>query len=70
MRGSRGSGGSTGDGVMEIRIALDKVGLRSGRPFGLALDVTDTKTAWALWPAGAALGRPASWGRAVLRAGV
>jgi hypothetical protein len=57
----------TGDGVMEIRIALDKVGLAPGRPFGLALDVTDTKTNWALWPPGAALARPGSWGRAQLQ---
>jgi len=53
---------------MEIRIALSKLSPMPGpgKPFGLALDVTDTQAAWSFWPAGAALARPGSWGRAVL----
>jgi hypothetical protein len=53
---------------MEIRIALSRlVPLpRARQLFGLALDVTDTQTAWAFWPLGAELARPSSWGGAVL----
>jgi len=53
---------------MEIRIALSTLAPvpRPGKLFGLALDVTDTKTSWSFWPAGAALQRPASWGKAML----
>jgi hypothetical protein len=57
-----------GDGVMEIRIALSTLSPppSPGKVFGLALDVTDTKASWSFWPAGAALERPASWGKAML----
>jgi hypothetical protein len=60
-----------GDGVMDIRIALDKFdpALGLGREFGFALDVTDTHSAWAFWPVDATLQRPATWGRAVLVSG-
>jgi hypothetical protein len=59
----------TGDGVMEIRIALDKFSpaLKPGQTFGLALDVTDTQSAWSYWPTDATLTRPSTWARAMLR---
>jgi hypothetical protein len=56
----------TGDGVMDVKIALDKLGVVTGRPFGFALDATDTHDAWAFWPDGAVLARPQTWGQAVL----
>lgn len=61
----------SGDGVMEVRIALARLAPlpRAGKPFGLALDVTDTQISWAFWPPGAELARPSSWGRAILADG-
>jgi hypothetical protein len=61
----------SGDGVMEIRIALARLAPlpRAGQAFGLALDVTDTQTSWSFWPRGAELARPSSWGAAVLAGG-
>jgi hypothetical protein len=58
----------SGDGVMEIRIALTRLVPvpEAGQSFGLALDVTDTQTSWAFWPRDAELPRPSSWGEAVL----
>jgi hypothetical protein len=58
----------SGDGVMEIRIALSRLTPppRAGQVFGLALDVTDTQKSWAFWPTDAELARPSSWGAAVL----
>jgi hypothetical protein len=48
------------DGVMEIRIALARLGplRRAGQMFGLALDVTDTQTSWAFWPRASEIARP------------
>src|SRR5579862_5486778 len=56
----------TGDGVMDVKIGLDKLGLVAGHEFGFALDVTDTHEAWTFWPESAALARPATWARAIL----
>jgi hypothetical protein len=54
-------------GVSEIAISLDKVGLSPAKPFGLALDVTDTKGQWSFWPASAKLKVPVSWQTAKLQ---
>lgn len=49
------------NGVSEIAISLDKVGLIPRKPFGMALDVTDTKSQWSFWPESAKLQVPMSW---------
>jgi len=51
-------------GVSEIAISLDKVGLAPGKRFGLAFDITDTKAEWNLWPNSAKLKIPMSWAEA------
>ncbi|HEY6251972.1 MAG TPA: hypothetical protein VI685_18600 [Candidatus Angelobacter sp.] len=52
--------------VSEIAISLDKVGLSARSPFGIALDVTDTKGQWNFWPPAARLTSPFSWQTAIL----
>ncbi len=37
-------------GFSEIAISLTKVNISTGKLFGLAFDVTDTKDAWSFWP--------------------
>jgi hypothetical protein len=51
---------------MEIRVTLAKLGLATGRRFGLAFDVTDTQSHWSFWPTKANLASPASWAQAEL----
>jgi hypothetical protein len=48
-------------GVSEMEISLDKAGLSPRKPFGLALDVTDTKGMWSFWPEAAKINIPMSW---------
>jgi hypothetical protein len=54
------------DGISEIAISLSKLHIAAGKPFGLALDITDTKTEWHFWPESARLNMPMSWQTAVL----
>lgn len=58
----------TGDGIMDVRIALDKFtpALVPGKAFGFALDVTDTQRSWSFWPNSAQLAHPSTWGQATL----
>lgn len=51
----------------EFAISLDKIHLPSGRPFGLAFDVTDTQKEWSFWPSTANIKLPMSWQRAELK---
>src|SRR5215469_11001496 len=48
-------------GASEMAISLNKVGISPAKPFGLALDVTDTKAKWNFWPQSAKLEIPMSW---------
>lgn len=55
-----------GDDLMTIHLSLTKIGLLAGRPFGFAVDVTDTQSEWHFWPPGACLKSPQTWGVAKL----
>ena len=53
--------------VVEIRIPLALVEIPlAARDLGLAIDVTDTARAYNMWPAGAQLAVPSTWGVAAL----
>jgi hypothetical protein len=56
-------------GVMEIQVSLAKLGLKSARGarLGFSIDLTDTQKNWLLWPVGAQLNRPSTWGEAILQ---
>ena len=53
--------------IFEIRIPYTYIGLKRGREtrFGIAINVTDTKTTWNFWPQNAVLANPSSWGEAI-----
>ena len=47
-----------------IEIAIPVATIGSPKAIGIALDLTDTQTKYAMWPAGAQLAVPATWGTA------
>jgi hypothetical protein len=53
--------------VSEMAISLVYVHLLGEKPFGIALDVTDTKKQWSFWPNHAKLEFPSSWQTAKLQ---
>jgi len=54
-------------GVSEFVISLDKLSLSTGKPFGIAFDVTDTHGQWNFWPSTAKNKVPMSWQKAQLQ---
>jgi hypothetical protein len=54
--------------MFELSIPLETIGLTAGSNtvVGIAFDVTDTSREWDMWPTGAQLGVPRSWGEAVI----
>jgi hypothetical protein len=57
--------------LFELRIPFSTVGLEPGEGeiIGIAFDVTGTQRFWYMWPRGAQLGIPSSWGEAVIATG-
>ena len=51
----------TMNGISEISISVEKMGMTIDKPFGIAFDVTDTHTEWSMWPVAARLKIPMSW---------
>jgi hypothetical protein len=54
--------------AFEMRIPLETLGLvlEEWTTIGISLNVTDTDRKWNMWPSGAQLGIPKSWGEAVI----
>lgn len=57
------------DGVVEMRISFERLGIAPGRtePFLIAIGTTDTRDHWAFWPEGARFETSAQWAQARLR---
>lgn len=58
--------GMTFPEVMELRIPMRLVGIAPGQTVGMALNVTDTRTIWNLWPGAAQVAVPSSWARVLI----
>lgn len=54
------------EGISEIAISFEKVGISPKNAFGIALNATDTKHNWNFWPSAANSRSPVSWQTAVL----
>ena len=54
--------------TIEIKVSFEKVNLLpKQKRFGLALDLTNTRDLWVLWPRTAKLSSPRTWGEAELK---
>ena len=56
--------------VVEFQISLSKLkaNIKPGSLVRIAFDVTDTRQKWDLWPPGANLQKPTTWGEALIKA--